>query len=235
MATMEQSDLIGLGLYSIAEAAKLARVPVASLRRWVFGYRYKHEGLHARVRPVITADHVNLPDGERVVTFRDLIEIQFVHSFRQHGVSWPMIRRAADAAVRLTGDDHPFSSQKFVTDGRTIFADVAQSLKENKLLDLSSNQVAMRNVLLPSLRAQLDVGELGANRWWPLGRRRQVVIDPARQFGQPISVREGVPTSVLSAAYSATHSFKKAAAWYEVTEAVVRTAVQFERQFAKAA
>ncbi len=230
-----QSELIGLGLYSVSEAAKFSRVPVSSVRRWLFGYRYRHAGTPSNVQPVFSADRLHLPDGEKVVSFRDLIEVQFVQSFLRHGVSWPVIRRAAEAAATLTGDDHPFSSQKFVTDGRTIFADVAHSLRENKLLDLTSNQVAMRNVLLPSLRAQLDVGKLGANRWWPLGKRRQIVLDPTRQFGRPILVREGVPTSVLSAAYLATSSYKKVASWYEVAEVAVRAAVQFDQQFAKAA
>jgi uncharacterized protein (DUF433 family)/DNA-binding transcriptional MerR regulator len=232
---MDNMTLLGVGLYSIPQAARLAHVPVKSVRRWLFGYRYNRGDKSVHRPAIFEADVVELPDQHRVVTFRDLIEIQFVHSFRQHGVTWDTIRRAANAARELTRSDHPFASQSFVTDGETIFAEITLSLRRKELLDLRSNQMAFRRLLLPSLRAKLDVGQSGAQRWWPLGRDRPVVIDPSRQLGQPISRDEGVPTLVLLEAYRSAGSFRKAAAWYDVSVAAVRAAVGFENQFATAA
>lgn len=228
-------NLLGVGLYSIPQAAQLARVPSRSVRRWVFGYRYHNKGSGVSKAPVFESESIELPDHHRVVTFRDLIEIQFVHSFRQYGVSWDTIRKAAVAARELTKADHPFASQSFVTDGETIFAEVTSSLQRKELLDLRNNQMAFRRMLLPSLRARIDVGTAGAQRWWPLGKNRPIVIDPARQFGQPISRDEGVPTSVLAEAYTKTGSYQKTAAWYDVSLSAVKGAVGFEREFAKAA
>jgi uncharacterized protein (DUF433 family)/DNA-binding transcriptional MerR regulator len=232
---MDNLNLLGVGLYSIPQAAQLAKVPSKSVRRWLFGYRYHNKGSNVSKPPVFESESIELPDHHRVVTFRDLIEVQFVHSFREHGVSWDTIRKAAAAARELTRADHPFASHGFVTDGETIFAEVMSSLRRKELLDLKSNQLAFRRMLLPSLRARIDVGTAGAQRWWPLGKNRPIVIDPARQFGQPISHDEGVPTSVLADAYATTGSYRKAASWYEVSIAAVRNAVGFERQFAKAA
>ncbi len=232
---MDNMTLLGVGLYSVPQAAQLAHVPARSVRRWLFGYRYQSEGVNVSRPPVFDPESIELPDHHRVVTFRDLIEIQFVHSFREHGVSWDTIRRAASAARELTRSDHPFASQSFVTDGETIFAEVTSSLRRKELLDLKNNQMAFRRVLLPSLRARIDVAEAGAQRWWPLGRNRPIVIDPARQLGQPISHDEGVPTAVLAGAYRTTKSFRKAAEWYDVSVNAVRSAVGFEQRFAKAA
>jgi hypothetical protein len=36
--------LIGRGLYTIPEASRLAKVPIANIRRWVLGYSYRTGG-----------------------------------------------------------------------------------------------------------------------------------------------------------------------------------------------
>lgn len=229
MAMTERADtqLLGVGVYTVPQAARLAHVPIASVRRWLFGYRYAYKGSVVERPAVVTADPTQR--GDRVVCFRDLIEIQFVHAFRDAGVSWPTIRLAAEKAREITRLDHPFASREFVTDGRTIFAQIVQATGNKELLDLKSDQMAFRRVLLPTLRAQLEVGDSGVERIWPMGKRRPIVIDPKRQFGQPIVRDEGVPTEVLAGAYQAMRSLKAVASWYCVSVAGARAAVEFEK------
>jgi uncharacterized protein (DUF433 family) len=203
---------------------------LSSIRRWLYGYRYDYKGATV-AQPAVVETSAELR-RLRVITFQDLIEVQFVHAFHSEGVSWPTIRIAARKAKDLTGGDHPFASREFVTDGRTIFAEIAQSTGNRELLDLKSDQMAFRRVFLPSLRKKLEIGRTGVERLWPLGRRRQVVIDPQRQFGQPIAADSGVPTEVLSRAYEATHSINDVARWYDVAPAAVRAAVDFQAQLA---
>jgi uncharacterized protein (DUF433 family) len=228
-ATMD-TGLAGLGIYTLPQAARLAHVPAASIRRWLYGYKYRYKGALVEQPAVVTATD-NLRSMS-VLTFRDLIEIQFVHAFHREGVSWNTIRLAAAQAAQMTGGDHPFASEQFVTDGRTIFAEIAQSTGNKELLDLKSNQMAFRRVMLRSLVAKLDVGKKGAERLWPLGKRSPIVIDPRRQFGQPISNDEGVPTEILAQAYSAMRSYDAVARWYEVKQPAVRAAVRFEKSLA---
>jgi uncharacterized protein (DUF433 family) len=223
------TGLVGVGIYTIPQAAQLAKVPVPSIRRWLYGYHYAYRG-HTVEQPAVVAANETLREL-RVVTFRDLIEVQFVHAFRDEGVSWKTIRFAAIKAQAITGNDHPFASREFVTDGETIYAEIVQTTGNKELLDLRNDQMAFRRVFLPSLRARLDLGDTGAERLWPLGRNRPVVIDPRRQFGQPISRDEGVPTSALASAYRAMGQSPAAVArWYGVSRAVVRAAVDFEER-----
>lgn len=124
---------------------------------------------------------------EAALTFQDLIEIKFVHAFRQLGVSWKVIRIAAEKARERFHVPHPFMTDAFASDGRTIFEQMQrEGVRESKVVDLVTDQFCFREVILPSFRAQIDVSERGAERWWPLGRKKSVVLDPARQFGQPI-------------------------------------------------
>ena len=225
-----ETGLVGVGIYTIPEAARLAQVPISSIRRWLYGYRYAYKGRTIE-QPAIVSTNERLR-SLRVVTFRDLIEVQFVHAFLDEGVSWKTIRIAASNAREITGNDHPFASRQFVTDGRTIFAEIVQRTGSKELLDLRNNQMAFRRVLLPTLRAKVEIGTEGVERLWPLGKRRPVVIDPKRQFGQPISRDEGVPTAVLSGAYQSMGSVDAVSRWYDVTRAAVRAAVDLEQRLA---
>jgi uncharacterized protein (DUF433 family) len=92
--------------------------------------------------------------------------------------------------------------------------------------------MAFREVFLPSLRAKLDLDATGVRRLWPLGKSRPVVIDPAREFGQPISRDEGVPTEVLARAAKVMESDASVARWFKVSRAAVRAAVEFEQRLA---
>lgn len=226
-----ETGLVGVGIYTIPEAARLAHVPAPSIRRWLYGYHYGYKGQTVQ-QPAVVAATDNLR-SLRVVTFLDLIEVQFVHAFRDEGVSWKTIRIAATKAREFTRNDHPFASRQFVTDGSTIFAEIVQATGNRELLDLKSDQMAFRRVFLPSLRVKMELGERRVERLWPLGRNRPVVIDPQRQFGQPISRDEGVPTAVLASAYSSMRrSVDSVARWYDVSRTAVRAAVDFEQRLA---
>ena len=230
MTEISGANLLGMGVYTLPQAARLAGVPVSSIRRWLYGYKYKYKGSQVKQPAVVATDNDFRSLG--VLTFRDLIEIQFVHAFHKEGVSWNTIRLAATKAGFLTGKDHPFASRQFVTDGKTIFAEIAQTTGNKELLDLKNDQMAFRRVFLPSLRAKLEVGEHGIERLWPMGKRRPIVIDPKRQFGQPISSDEGVPTEVLAKSYDSLRSVDAVASWYNVARAAVRAAVDFEKSLA---
>jgi uncharacterized protein (DUF433 family) len=69
-------------------------------------------------------------------------------------------------------------------------------------------------------------------RWWPLGEKRLVVLDPTRNFGRPIAALHGVPTEVLANAAQACQSITDVARWYEVPEAEIRDAIEFEQRLA---
>lgn len=110
------SRLVGIGLYT--GGSLLYRIPAADIRRWLFGYTahgVQHSGLWSS----------ELADlDECVLGFHDLLEIRFVHAFRQHGVSLQAIRNASQQAKEMFNQAYPFTCKRFQTDGRRIFATV---------------------------------------------------------------------------------------------------------------
>jgi len=163
------------------------------------------------------------------------MEIRFVDAFLEAGLSLKKIRRAAQLATELVGTDHPFSTRKFHTDGKRVFAEIENEDPSGKALyDLEGRQFGIYDVILPSLIEGVEFGEDGqAISWQPNPSTPLVIIDPRRQFGQPIIRDAGLQTAVLADAVRAEGSVDAVASYYEVQPEAVKQAVKFE--FKKAA
>ena len=167
-------------------------------------------------------------DDELAIGFLDLMEARFIDAFRAHGVSLQAIRLAATRAREVVHSSHPFCTHSFKTDGKTIFAEIAQDTKDPTLLDLLQSQYAFHEVLAPYLYEGIEFETDVPARWRPMKGNRRVVLDPERQFGQPIVDREGVRTEVLAAAFRTEQSVDRVARWFEIDKRSVRAAVEFE-------
>jgi signal transduction histidine kinase len=185
-------DLIGLGLYSIPEAARLVEVAPARVRGWEQGYR---DGTSKPQRPALVG-HV-LPDveGKTALSFRELVEVRFIRQFLRAGVSWRNIRHAAAQARRdlLSEAGHRL---RFSTDGVKIFANTRARGGDRRALDLVAHQYVMLHVLARSIRSEFDLeAEDVIRAWHPRPEMPLVLLDPRRSFGHPI-VEPGVPTRI---------------------------------------
>ncbi len=218
--------LLGVGLYSLPEAAAYTGIPADQINRWVFGYRAGGKS-HASLWQPAFADL-----DEKTLSFHDLLEIRFVHAFRQHGVSLQSIRAAAGHAREWFDQPYPFACRRFQTDGQSIFATVMEETGDESLIDLVKRQYAFRQVISDSLYAGIDYATDGeALRWYPLTRSKAVVLDPARRFGKPILAKSGIDTETIAAAYRAEdQNIRRVAQLYELTPAEVEAAIKFERK-----
>lgn len=231
-------EFIGLGLYSVPEAARLTAVSASRIRRWLNGYSYRSKGETHQSAP-LWYSQIPIVDDAFAIGFRDLAEIRIVNALVESGFGMVTIRRAMGIARDIIGDERPFSTARFKTDGRTIFIQVAEEDPEasvvkrpegeEPLLDLLKRQYAFKKIVEPSLR-DLDFDDEVAVRWWPMSRSHSIVIDPKRSFGQPIVNEGGVPTIVLADAVKAEGSATLVAKYFAVPLAAVRDAVAFEER-----
>lgn len=231
MNPSHRPEHVGLGTYSPAEASRLTQVSAQRVRRWRLGYESQSGSGRRKHRPVWHGEFRSGPDGLEL-GFRDLMELRALSAFIQKGVSWKVLRQAHDRAEELVGHPFPFSTNKFCTDGRKVFADLEYLGADPGLAEIISGQGYFEAILRP-LIVQIDFGaDHLPSRWWPLGKRHRVVVDPERGFGRPIVRDEGVPTSVLAQAVRAGDSLSMVARWFEVDRPALRDALKFEAQFA---
>jgi uncharacterized protein (DUF433 family) len=163
-----------------------------------------------------------------VLGFRDLIEARVVGKLRRLGIGLPTIRTCLATAAEIAGDDHPFSSASFRTDGKRLFLERISAAGERDIIDLKLRQHAFAKVIERSF-VDLEFDDRKATRWFLLHSKQSIVADPERSFGQPITNDGGVPTSRIAQAVSAEGSVSKVAKLFEIGAAVVRDALAFEK------
>jgi uncharacterized protein (DUF433 family) len=234
--------VLGRGVYGAAEALRLINfrrsfetsghtISPQTVARWLRGYDYTVDGVVHHSDPLWRPDYANNDDTIEL-SFRDLIELRFVKTFKDHGLSLQTIRKCFKRAVDLVHDERPFSTQKFRTDGRTIFLQITDEVREGEMIDLKHRQSVFQSFIQPSLH-DLEFDADIVARWFPLGSgRKTIVVDPARSFGRPISVEGGVPVETLRDAVEAEGSDKVVALLYDVPLAAVRDAVAFQQRLA---
>lgn len=225
------SSYFNTGIYMVRDAARLTGVSTGRIRRWLRGYRYRSRK-KAYASPPLWHGQWEPIDHSLALGFLDLIEIRFVEAFLKAGVSWATLRQARERAEEMFKVSHPFCTNRFVTDGREIFVELHRETGEPSLIEIVQRQAVFAQIIKPFLKELEFADGTGLVRWWPLGEKRMVVLDPARNFGRPIVARHGVPTEVLGNAAKATGSIAEVARWYEVSEREIHDAVEFEQRLA---
>jgi uncharacterized protein (DUF433 family) len=232
-----------LGIYTLAEAAHLVSVPSRSINQWLYGYDYSK-----KTEAVTTQKHVNplwSPQydvaqwGEKIIGFRDLLELRVVREFIQHGVPVLVIRKCFETARAIFNDPYPMTALRFATDGKTIFSEAVKSKDIQEMMDLHKRQYVFGHIIKPSLYDGIEYDERHARRWYPEIKKRDIVIDPERHFGKPILAEVGVPTAAIYACFKAEGADKAAATMagriFEIPTKQVEAAVRFEERLRKVA
>jgi uncharacterized protein (DUF433 family) len=226
---------IGVGYYTAIEAARLLKTTPRNISRWLGGYSYKSSDGHITETTPLWSPQLPRLGESLEIGFRDVIELRFVLALMKHGVGLNVIRRCLENARKIIGEDHPFSTHQFRTDGKSIFLESLREEQESvelrgssSVVDLKTNQMVFKQVIEPTFR-DLDLADGSVVRWRPFHGKPSIVIDPVRSFGKPLAADYGVPTSALANAAKTENSVRRVASLFEVPVAVVNDAIAFER------
>ena len=180
--------LIGVGLYTPAEAGRLLHVPAAKISRWLRSHQIKGHNFGP-----LWAAQVSLDDGRSYLGFRDLMEVRIADKFISLGVSSQRVRAAIVLAREIIGDERPLSTDGFRTDGRNIFLRVIENdergEERERLLNLFSRQYEFRQIVEPLLKSVDFDGARGAGAMVAVRsarecpRRSRALFRPADQLG----------------------------------------------------
>jgi len=215
-----ERHILGNGIYTFAEAARLTAVSSQRVRAWFTGWP---RGLG----PALHTDYYDLDTKHKLISFLDLVEVLVAGKLRERGVSLLTIRKAHLRLAEQLKTEHPFSHSDLLTDGRAVFVRTANTENDPQLIDLLKNQLTFDSILRPYLdRIEWDEGTHLALRWRIV---EGIVIDPAIRFGKPVVLDCAMPTAVLATAYRANCGDTNLVAdWYGVNPNQVELAVSFE-------
>jgi uncharacterized protein (DUF433 family) len=217
--------ILGQGVYTFAEAAKLAGLRPARVREW---FRGGAKG--AARKPIFLGDYEPV-DGDYALSFHDLIDVLVAGQLREHGVSLRTLRLVCERLKLDLGTRHPFCRKELATDGKIVFLHAIDGGAREELSEVLTRRRVFPRILAPSLKKiDYDQATNLARRWRIADG---VVVDPAIGFGKPIVERSGITTYVLARAYHANQKdAERVADWYGIDAGQVLSAVAFESDLA---
>lgn len=186
-------------LYTVPEAARYLDVPTSTLNSWAHGYRNHPPGRRQVVgAPILTTlprRAVRMP----VIPFIGLAEGAVLTAIRRSGVSMQRIRPALEQLDAQFGLSHALASRRLYTDGAEVLFDYAEATHDPGLVGAARELVVVRNGqrvfndVVDAYLQRLEFDDQGYARLMrlPAYEVAEIVVDPARGFGQPIFARGG--------------------------------------------
>ncbi len=229
---MTKPDIYGgknpreLPLYPIADAARVVRIPRATLRTWALGRSYPTQSGQKSWSPLIRAAD---PEGG-FLSFVNLVELHVLSALRGKQVRVDRIRSATKFIREKVGTGHPLADVDVQTDCVDIYVEYL-----DRLTNVSSPQTTLRPLVERYLE-RIERNEEGlASRLFPITRddgsnARSVVIDPSRRFGRPILASTNLETAIVADRFFAGDSTEVLAVDFGIDEAKVEEAIRFESQ-----
>jgi uncharacterized protein (DUF433 family) len=206
-------------LYSFAEADRLAGVTSGTTRRWIKGYHYSRGGKRSELPPVTPRD-----EKIQAASFLDLLEVVAIGRFKEIGIPLPAVRRIVLECKELLDLPRPLVQLQFKSDGREVFIDRGATLLG---LGKRKRHLAWNDVLKPFLN-NLDYADGWAEKWWPLGHEKPILVDPDYGFGQPVIAGSGVRTEIILERVRAGDLPQEIAYDFNIEELDVLRAIQYE-------
>ncbi len=217
--------LLGHGVYTIPEAARLTGLRIGRVREWFRGRSAPSD----RRKPIFHGDY-EVIGGDTAISFHDLIDVFVVGQLRNHGVSLQIVHKVFGRLQKDLDSSHPFCHQQLLTDGKTVLTHGLDAEGQEEIIEVLSGQRVFADLIRPFLQ-KIDYDAQSLARRWRIANN--VVLDPTIQFGRPVVAGVSIATAVLAAAYQANdHDADLVADWYNVDPENVRAAVSFESKLA---
>jgi len=224
---MQAEINIGTGIYTVTEAARILNISSQKLGQWVRKY---WELEFIKDFPKGEAVYTVGEGSERVFNFYTLIEMITVAKFRAMNISFNRIKEAHRIAAEVLETPYPFAMEGFMADGRKIFHN--KDLIASLLLD-KTRQLEFRRLIEPYCK-KIDFEETTklAERFWPLGKNRDVLVDPNHRFGEPVIKGTNISTSMIYNLHIAGEPVSFIAEEYNIPENAVQDVIEFHQRAA---
>ena len=214
------------GLYTLPDAAKLLRINLRLLRRWVAGYPADPasvlKGQTSGLGPLQNSGVAR----DRHFGFLTLIEIFTAYQLRTRGFSMQQLRRFRSELAERFETEFPFALKGLLSSRRELLKEMGDCA----LLQLGTGgQTAFEKVLQPFCeKIEFDSASKLAAKLFPTGREKSIVVDPRHAFGQPVILGTNLTTEAIALRLRAGETESDLASDFDLTEQQVQEVRDFE-------
>jgi len=221
MKTIAHKNELGYGIYTIPDISRLLKIERRKVTRYISEY------WDERVGRELFSDTYSwtINSRNKAVNFYVLIELRTFFELQKLGIKAKTILKARGAISKELGKEYPFASSQLLTDGNKIW----YRFKDLIVNADGSCQTNFVNII-EFFASRVDFQKDGlANRFWPAGKDKSIVVDPHHQFGQPIINGTNVNAEVIYSMYRNGEPTSALAVLYDLTQQEVSDAIDFYR------
>ncbi|MGN6126896.1 MAG: DUF433 domain-containing protein [Humibacter sp.] len=215
------ASLLDRPIYAYSDVDRLVGLRSGTARRWLEGY----ERAGRFYDPVLREQ----PTGYDIVTWGEMVEARLLAEFRSRQVPVQRLRPAVERLRKEFGRYPLAQARPFIdVEGRELVRVVQEELgidRPLRLVVVRNGQVMLAQATERFRQAVHYEGGV-VTRLSPDVRTPEVVMDPARAFGQP-AVRN-VRSDALAEDFRAGSSREALADLYDLTPSQVDEAIRFE-------
>ena len=207
---------LGEGVFLVADVAKILELPLPKVRFWLLEFWNKKFG----------SEHGKYSFGEdknRAVNFLTLIEFIAFAKLREQGISAQRIQKFHKHLSGILDTKYPFAETKLLTDKKDLWNERYDEIVRHD----GKSQMTLKKIVEPYLRKiEFDKNRI-ARRYFPLGKAKNVVIDPEHQFGQATIVGTNIKVKTIYALYEGDESIENICELYNLKEKQVTDAITY--------
>lgn len=207
---------LGEGIYSVSDISFLLKLPKHKVRRWL------NDFWDSRLAKKYNQTYSWGQGRDQATNFYTLIEFYVFYSLRENGVSQKKIFEAHEIIARQLNTPYPFASAKLLTDGKSILysLDDGTTVKADK-----TRQIALKQIIESFCKKIEFSGSSLAEKYYPLGRNKPIVVDPHHQLGQPVVEKTNVLAETIYNMHSAGETNQFLSRLYDISIREVQAAI----------
>ncbi len=220
---IKKKPSLGIGLYTIPDVANILNLDGTLVQRWLreyWGNRFssKQDNFSSWGR-----------GRDKAVHFFTLIEFYVFYQLRKQGVSAQNIAKSYEIIRQELNTAFPFANSIILTDGKKIF----YSKEGDLIINADKTKQINFKSIIEEFCHQIDFDkDAYALRYWPLGKEKNIVVDPKHQLGQPTVKNTNILAETLYSMYTSGEKISFISSLYDVPENDVKASIEF---FKKAA
>jgi len=210
--------ILGNGIYTVPDLALILQLPKKKVRRWLDDF------YNERLGKPYEGSYSWGQGRDKATNFLTLIEFYVFYKLREHEVSTYKILEAHRNMTKGLMTAYPFASYKLLVDGKEIL----YALEEDTWVHANkSNQIVIKEIIEGFFK-KIDFSDNNlAERFWPLGKEHEIVVDPHHQFGQPVIQGTNINAATIFSMYESGESTSTMAILYDITQEQVNDAILF--------
>lgn len=218
---LENSLKLGAGIFTIPDISSILNLNYHKVHKLVNEYWDK------RFADELGKKYSWSIDNTKAVSFHTLIEFYIFFQLKEVGVPTQQILNAHSELSKRFNTAFPFAISHIINKINCFGKRIVFEINDEELINLdSTKQLNLKFIKSFAHKLEFDRDSL-ANRFYPLGKDRNVVVDPSHQFGQPVIKNTNIYPQTIYNLYIANESKKFIAESYDISLKQVNDAIEY--------